>query len=153
MNIKHIVSSQYQQIIDESGAQLREINMPPEGWLRVARKALKMSGAQLARRLGVTRSQVSKSEKNELAGGITVKTIQQMAEAMNCRLVYAIIPETTIKNIIETHALEKATKLVNLASKHMALENQTLTSENIKFEIARITKELIDTPPSDFWDD
>jgi len=153
MNIKYIVTSQYQQIIDQAGKQMRGISKPPEGWLCTARKALKMSGAQLARRLDVTRAQVSKSEKNENSGTITIKTLQQMAETMGYRLVYAIIPEKSVADIIETNANRKAMSLVSLASKHMALENQTLTSENIKFEITRVTKELMDTMPSDFWDD
>jgi len=153
MSIKDIVSSQYQQIIDQAGIQFRQISMPPEGWLCTARKALKMSGAQLARRLGVTRSQVSKSEKNEVAGIITVKTMQQMADAMGYRLVYALIPETTVTKLIEVRAQDKATKLVTLAGKHMALEDQTLTKEQIQFEIKRIKRELIESIPSDFWDD
>ena len=153
MSIKDIVSIQYQEIIDRAAHQLREISLPPEGWLCSARKALQMSGAQLARRLGVSRAQVSKTEKNELTSSVTIKTMQHMAEAMGYRFVYAIVPEKTVKNVIEERARKKATAIVERTNKHMALEGQTLSSQQIQFEIERLQKAMMDRQPSDFWDD
>jgi transcriptional regulator with XRE-family HTH domain len=56
------------------------------------RKALGMSGAQLARKMGVSRALVSQAESNEVSGNVTMKTMQTMAEAMGCRFVYAVLP-------------------------------------------------------------
>ncbi|VAW94043.1 HigA protein (antitoxin to HigB) [hydrothermal vent metagenome] len=153
MSIKDIVSVQYQEIIDCASDQVQEISLPPEGWLCTARKSLKMSGAQLARRLGVSRAQVSKTEKNELPGSVTIKTMQHMAEAMGYRFVYAIVPEKTVKDVIEARARKKATAIVERTNKHMALEGQTLSSQQIQFEIERLQKDMMDRQPSDFWDD
>ncbi len=52
MSIKQVVTIQYQQIMDRTAKTVHGISVPPEGWLCTARKALNMSGAQLARRLG-----------------------------------------------------------------------------------------------------
>ena len=153
MSVKDIAYRQYQEIVDRAGHQMRECAVPPEGWLCTARKALKMSGAQLARRLGVSRSQVSKTEKNEMAGRVTIKTMQQMAAKMNCRFVYAIVPEKRVEDIMRARAKEKATRIVSRTNAHMALEGQTLSAEQRQFEIERLQRELVNNMPSDFWDD
>jgi len=153
MSIKQVVTIQYQQIMDRTAKAVHGISMPPEGWLCTARKALNMSGAQLARRLGVSRAQISQSEKKEISGGVTLKKMQQMAEAMGYRFVYAIVPEKTVDEIIFTRAGKKATKLVNLTSTHMALESQALSKRQIKFEIERIQQNLIDEMSYDLWND
>ena len=78
MSVKKIVRKQYQDIVDR--ARLQEsygLRVPNEGWIRTVRKALNMSGAQLARRLGMTRGLVSNTEKAELSGSVTIKNMQQ----------------------------------------------------------------------------
>lgn len=153
MSIHDIATIQYQDIIDRAADQARGVVTPPEGWLCTARKALKMSGAQLARRLGVSRAQVSKTEKSELSGSVTTKTMQQMAEAMGYRFVYTVVPEKTVEELIKARAKEKASAIVERTSEHMALEGQTLSSEQIQFEIDRLQQELMYTLPFDLWDD
>ncbi len=153
MSIKDIVSIQYQGIIDRAARQVQAITTPPEGWLCTARKALQMSGAQLSRRLGVSRAQVSKTEKKELSGSVTIKTMQQMAEAMGCRFVYTIVPEKSVEDLVQARAKVKATALVERTNKHMALEGQTLSSQQIQFEIERLQRDMLNMPPFDFWDD
>ena len=76
--MKQIVIRQYQEIVDNAAKRIADLSVPPEGWLRTVRSALGMSGAQLARLLDVSRSQVAQAEKNELAGVITLKRLQKM---------------------------------------------------------------------------
>lgn len=153
MSLKVIINSQYREKVNLTAAKLRDIALPPEGWLRTARKALGMSAAQLARRQNKTRALVSNTEKAELQGGVTLKTMQAMAESMSCRFVYAIVPEGSIEEILERRARGKARKLVEESSKHMALEQQSLSSEQIAFEIERLKREMLSNMPADFWDD
>ncbi len=117
--------------------------MPPEGWICTVRNALGMSAAGLARRLGRNRAQVSAAEKAELKGGLTLKTMQSMAEAMNCRFVYAIVPNDSVDAILKSRAYEKARKLVEAGSKHMALEQQSLSQKQIAFEIERLAAGML----------
>ena len=149
--MKHIVAKQYRENVNLARKKLEGLAIPSEGWLRTARKALGMSGAQLGRKLDVTRGAVSINEKAELSGGITIKTMQQMAESMGCRFVYAVVPETDIEDIVMKRARTKATKQVRNASVHMALENQLLAEEKLVAEVERLAKEMIETSPSDLW--
>ena len=151
--MKKIVLHQYQDIVDKASEHTAGLSLPSEGWIKTMRKALGMSGAQLARRLGVSRSQIAQSEKNELSGAVTLKTLQNAAEAMGGRLVYAIVPAGKVEALIVKRAREKARQLEGRANVHMALESQTLDTKSREFEIKRLEQELLNTMPSDFWDD
>jgi predicted DNA-binding mobile mystery protein A len=151
--MKKTVLFQYQEIVDKAAKQAVGLSTPPEGWLKTMRKALGMSGAQLGRVLGVSRSQVAQSERNELTGAITLKTLHTMAEAMGGRVVYTIVPSERVEALISKRAKVKARQIVEKTSTHMALENQALGANSLQFELRRIEQELLKEMPSDFWDD
>lgn len=128
------------------------IHTPAEGWVVTVRKALGMSGAQLARRLGVSRASVSQTERNELSGSVTLKHMQGVAGALGCRFVYAIVPGENVESIIRERAEKKAREFVRRVSSHMALESQALSPEKNEEEIASLRDELMHELPSDFWE-
>jgi predicted DNA-binding mobile mystery protein A len=153
MKLKPLVTRHYQTMVDTATLSVQTITIPPEGWIRTARKALNMSGAQLARKIGATRSRVAQAEKNELAGTVTLNTLQQMAEAMGCRVFYTIVPlKGTTDDLIANRAKEKASKLVERAGKHMALEAQALSPQQMQYEIERLQRQIMTELPSDLWD-
>ena len=152
MSVKTTVRRQYRRLI-ESAAGCAGLQVPPEGWLRTVRNALGMSGAQLANRMGVTRSRVAQAEHAELNGGVTLKTMRTMAEAMGCRFVYAIVPPGRIDEVIMAQARKKAMAVVGTASQHMALENQALPNDKIVQEVDSLTHEIAREMPRDLWSD
>lgn len=152
MGIKTAVQQQYRNIVDSAATSVASLKIPPEGWLRTVRNALGMSGADVAKKMGVTRARVTQAEQAELTGGVTLKSMQATAEAMGCRFVYAIVPPSgRIEDIIMTEARKKAMTLVGTASKHMALENQALSNDELAQEVERLTREIAQEMPSDFW--
>lgn len=153
MSVKRAVRQQYRAIVDRAASQTAAVRTPSEGWLRTVRKALGMSGAQLARRMGVTRARIANAEQAELTGGVTLKSMQAAAEAMGCRFVYAIVPAQSVEDLIAEQARKKAMAIVGTASRHMALESQTLPNDKIAEEIVRLTDDLVRDMPSNFWDD
>lgn len=151
MNVKRLAAKQYRAIADRA-APLTRVAMPSDGWIATVRKALGMSGADLARRLGVTRARVSQAERAEREGGITLKAMEDFAEAMGCRFVYAIVPaEGRIEDVVAAQARKKAEALVARASTHMALERQALPEKKNKAEVDRIARALMEDPPPGFW--
>jgi len=153
MGIKATVLAQYQQKLDQSARQVAELEIPAEGWIRTVRKALGMSGAQLAKRMGGSRAQVSHFEKREVAGNVTIRTLERAAEALGCKFVYAIVPEATAADIISKRARERAQQIVSRANQHMALEAQSLSREQIDSETAILHQELMRDMPADLWND
>jgi predicted DNA-binding mobile mystery protein A len=152
MAVKTVAQRQLQRLVDEAADRHPPLR-PPEGWLRTVRKALGMSGAQLAKRLNVTRARVAQAEFAERSGAATIKSMRAMAEAMGCRFVYAIVPPERTEDLILAQARKKAKALVGTASEHMALEDQLLSKEKITEQVDQFARELAQKLSSDLWDD
>jgi len=154
MSVRDIAKRQMINRVNETAENpVGRLMVPSEGWIAFVRKALGMSGAQLGRRLSLSRSRISQAEKAEPTGGVTLRAMEDMAEAMGCKLVYAIVPKTgSLEDVIEAQARKKASQIVKRASTHMALEKQALTNEKTSAEVDRLANELMRIPPSNFWD-
>lgn len=70
------------------------LGLPPIEWIRLARKSLFLRTETVAARLGVTRSRLEYFERTEKNGALTIKTLREIASAMDCELVYAIRPKS-----------------------------------------------------------
>ena len=153
MNVKDTARKQYVQIVDRTAQQLKTLMEPSEGWLTVLRKVLRMSGAQVAARAGVSRNAIYQAERNEREGAITINQMRKLAEAMGGRFVYAIIPDDgKVEDVIRAQARRKAEARIKRASAHMALEKQSLTAKQNAQRIESLADELIRDMPSDFWE-
>ena len=152
MSVKSTVRKQYVRIVDRAAKQLTNIQKPSEGWLAMLRKALGMSGSEVATRMGVSRNAIYQAERNERDGAITINQMQKLAEAMGGRFVYAIVPERSVEDVIRAQAQRKAEALIRRASAHMALEKQSLPSAQTKRRIEELADELVRDMPPDFWE-
>ena len=83
-----------------------------------------MSGAQLAHRLGMTAQGLVSVERSEAQGRIQLSTLRRAAEAMDCMLVYALVPETSLTEMVERRARALAIAALSRVSHSMALEDQ-----------------------------
>jgi len=153
MGIDSVVAKQYRDKVNQAYARFGDFSMPRNGWLRMVRNAFGMSGTQLANRLGVTKARISKAEQAELTGGITLKSMQSMASAMNCRFVYALVPANEIEEIIKKRAFDKAREQIKSASTQMALEAQALNDKQLAFAVDELASKMIEKMPSDLWND
>ena len=152
MTVKNTARKQYIRIADRAAQQLESLQKPSEGWLSVLRKALGMSGAEVAVRMGVSRNAIYQAERNEREGAITINQMHKLADAMGGRFVYAIVPDGSVDEVIRAQALRKAESRVRRASAHMALEKQSLSAAQIKERIEALANELVRDMPPDFWD-
>lgn len=152
-SVKSIEQQQLRALLDQAATRNWPAR-PRGGWIRAARKALGMSGAALSRRLGGSRSMAANLERYEQDDALSLGRLHEVAEAMGCRLVYAIVPPEgqTIEALIEAQANERAKALLAAAEGQMALEAQSLTGANAQAERARLAKDLLQKPPRDFWD-
>ena len=97
---------------------------PPKGWIRAIRDAIGMTGAQLGRRLGVTAQGVVSLERSEANGKVQLDTLRRAGEAMDCVLVYALVPKTSLTEMVDRRAGELAARALQRVSHSMALEDQ-----------------------------
>jgi len=156
-DLKKIEKEQNAFIVDKL-ATIKRFSMPKLGWIKTLRTALSMNGASLARRLGLHRSIVSYLERAEQDGSITLKKLQQVAQAMECELIYALVPKSTMNNprplirdVLQKQAHHKASKIVNRASTQMIMESQELKGDDLKKEVNRLSEHMLNEMPKDFW--
>src|SRR6516164_7196556 len=77
---------------------------PVRGWIKAVREALGMSSAQLAKRLGVRQPSVVALEQSEAKGTIELATLRRVAEALDCALVYALVPKKPLEAVVRERA-------------------------------------------------
>lgn len=131
----------------------RDMQRPAKGWLRAVRQALGMSGKQFARRLGVTPPRITVLEKHEMSGAVTLKTMQQAADALGCDFVYAIVPREKLTDIVRKRALSLAAKKLDRVSHSMLLEAQKLSDVEQKKAFDFEVEKLIRSMPKELWED
>jgi predicted DNA-binding mobile mystery protein A len=93
-------------------------------WIDYVRSGLGMTIGQLAKRLKITQPSLSGLIKQEKEGRITINKLREIADAMDCELIYGFVPRHKIEDIILNQAIKKTSNLMDEAETHMALEDQ-----------------------------
>lgn len=104
----------------------QKLARPNQGWIRAIRQALGMTAQQLGQRMGVTQATLSGLEASEISGSIRLATLRKAAEAMQCTLVYALVPNTSLEDIVQEQARKVANEQLKPVEHTMLLENQSL---------------------------
>ena len=150
--LKAIIREQYRSKIDQT-SQLAGFMRPKEGWIRTLRKALGMSGSQLARRLKVSKSQVSQMERFEMDDRITLKQLRKVAHVLDCQLVYALVPNKPVNEMLLERAKVKANTLVEKTDVQMKLESQQVSRDQLETFKEKEAERLVKEMPRDLWED
>ena len=132
--------------------EIKRMQLPAKGWIRAVREALGMSGKQLAGRLQVSQPRVFKLEQDEPSGALTLKTMRQVAEALDCVFVYALVPRTSLEETVRTQARAVASERFQRVSHSMLLEEQGLSTQEQKDSLDDAIEELVRETPKDLWD-
>lgn len=142
-----------QRTLDDRLKALRpadRFTQPVRGWIKAIREALGMTSAQLARRLGVAQPTVIDIERSEARGTIQLATLRRVAEALNCRLVYALVPNDSLETMVRDQARRVAARRLKSVEHTMRLENQTVRRKDRKAQIKALASNL---KPSALWDE
>src|SRR5665213_3135279 len=97
---------------------------PRDGWIRAIRESLGMSAADLAGRMGAAETSVLSLEHNEVTRRAQLGTLERAAHALNCDLVYALVPRRPLEQMVEERARLVAGELLGSVDHSMALEGQ-----------------------------
>jgi predicted DNA-binding mobile mystery protein A len=126
---------------------------PQKGWIRAVREALGMSGKQFANRLGVKPPRITALEKDEMTGAVTIKKMQEAANALDCDLFYALIPRETLSEIVRKQADNLAKKRIQRVSHSMLLESQQLSNSEQKKALNAEVEKILRQMPRELWED
>ena len=129
---------------------LSRFTVPVRGWIKAIRAALGMSSEQLAKRLGVKQPSVVAMEQSEAKGTIELATLRRVAEALDCNLVYALVPNKPLETIVRDRARILLRRRRAPVEHSMLLEDQAVSAKGSK---ARLDEFVRETNPSRFWDE
>ncbi len=128
-------------------APLRQVSQPSRGWVHEIRATLGLTAAQLAERMGLSQAGVSKLERREADGAVTINSLRTAADALECDLVYALVPRAgSLSAMMEARARAIATAAVGRVSHTMRLEDQAIDAAAAREQIEDLTRELLDDP-------
>ena len=124
---------------------------PPVGWLRAIRQALGMTTRQLASLAGVTQPAVADAERIEAKGDISLKTLRRYAAALECELVYALVPLKSLEEKVNARAARIARDQVERVRHSMQLEQQGTSDELLEQEVEDLKRKLLEGRRSRLW--
>ena len=152
MNKKKLIREQLGVSLERFNA-LRGVSPPRKGWIRAIRDALGMTAKQLADRLGVAQQAVSRIERDELRGAVSIKTMRRVAESLDCVFVFGFVPKTSLEDTLRARARRVARRRLAQASHTMALEAQSVSAHENEKIFHGMVDDLLESVSSDLWDD
>lgn len=137
--------------LDERLARTRHVDLTPPhaGWLRAIRDALGMPAHHLADKLGLTTNAVFAMERSEQAGTIRLDTLRRAAHALECDVVYALVPRSSLADTVEAAAARALRRNAESVRRTMILEDQGLDDDELTAQQRVLLDRLIDS--RDLW--
>ena len=96
-----------EEVSQSRATTFRDLGRPMFGWVNAFRNALGLSTYDLAARLGISQPAMVKLEQSEVAGAVTLRRMTEVAEALECDLVYGLVPRRGLEAMADER-LEKA---------------------------------------------
>jgi len=118
---------QAREILDRRLSALKPVEQytpPRSGWIRAVRDALGMTAADLGARVGISGASIRSYEDTETTGGIRMSSLQRVADAMDCTLVYAFIPRSSLEQTVQRQARTVLEEQMKRVRQTMTLEAQ-----------------------------
>jgi predicted DNA-binding mobile mystery protein A len=123
------------------------------GWIAAVLQALGMPARVLAQRLRVAPAQVTRAQQREMSGAITLASLRRIADALECDVMYALVPrEGSFQGLVQRQAEAAATVRLAEVEHTMRLEQQLVDPAEHHRQLTELTEELVRTRPAWMWD-
>lgn len=153
MNNRLLMIKQLDKQLKEWKAVNEKYARPEVGWVKTLRTAFNMTAEQLAKRLGLTRARIAQLENAEIHNAITLRSLQEAADAMGCELIYAIVPKAsaTLESIVKKRAAQIANERVASVAHSMSLEAQSVNADILKNQKEELSIRLVENLNKKLW--
>lgn len=136
--------------LDERFAAWRQLPAkgakPHGGWVRAIREALGMRADDLADRMGISQPSLTRLESNERSGSVRLDTLQRAADALECDVVYALVPRRSLEQMVNERARTRALERLGRVAHTMALEDQALSNEQLERRVRDLADMYLTMP-------
>lgn len=150
-DLRRLRVKQLDEKFNVARACLAQLNRPRDGWIKEIRQALGMTTGQLAKRIGIPQSNVQALEERERADRITLGSLNKAAEALDCYVVYVLIPRKGIEATLLERIKAFAQNRISSVSHTMALEEQQVSDSHLKRQFDDTVDQLVTHPPRNLW--
>ncbi|QMW01707.1 mobile mystery protein A [Spirosoma foliorum] len=123
-----------------------------QGWIKLIREALGMSTQQLAKRVGIDQSRISRLENAEIDGDLKLSSLKKIADALDMQFVYGFVPKNSLESMVREQARKIALKRMGRVNHTMRLEEQELTNDEKMKSFDDLVQKILIENPKDFWD-
>ena len=110
-----------------------------------------MTGVQFTRRLRIRPQSLEAIERSEASGTIQLKTLRRAAEALNCTLVYALVPNSSLEAAVGVRARAIAMRDLARVAHTMKLEAQETSHANLEARIEAYIRDQL--KERDLWNE
>lgn len=138
-------------LFSEVRRALAAFKIPRKGWIREVRQSLGMTTEQLAKRLTVSQPTAFGLEKSEQDGTITLRSLERAARALNCELVYMLLPRASLQQTFRLQAEDYVTNRLKRVAHTMSLEEQGVSQSHMQRQLSEMTEQIISHPPRNLW--
>ena len=118
-------------------------------WIRILRTSLRMSQAELAKRVGIPQSHIASIETGKTDPQLT--TMRRIFNALSCDLVIEPRPAKLIPDLLRDRARALALRRLKQSMGTMALENQAPDAEIFRSLLEKRTDEIINDKRERLW--
>ena len=93
---------------------------------------------------------VIEMEQSEMKGTIQLATLRRAADALDCTLVYVLIPNKPLKTMVRDRARMLARRRLEAVDHTMLLEDQAVSRKDVE---SRLNELAEDIDPRSLWDE
>lgn len=153
MNKSNKLSKSKRRILDQKLSLYSKMSfaVPKNGWIKAIREALGMTTVQLGERMKIAASNITILENREITKATSLETMERAAKAMGCKFIYALIPDTSLEEVVQMQARKSAKALIQEIHHHMKLEKQKVNLEVEKDQINELAEEILTKMDSRLW--
>ena len=138
--------------LDSKLKKFCDFEIPENGWINKIRNTLDITFAHIAKKLNTSPQVVKKFEQNEIDGSITLNSLKKVADAMECRLVYAFIPkEKSFESLVDKKAEKISDYISSGISNSMNLEDQKLNKSALAKQKKHLKNDLLKNNLKNLW--
>ena len=152
MKDKDLLRLQQMEDVVRHFRALINIEAPRRGWIHAIQGAQGVTNVQLAKRLKLKPQTIEDMQHYEVSGTIKLQTLRKLAEALDCRVVYAVVPPKQLDEMRRDRALAIAKRQLRSVSHSMKLEAQGITDTEEQRALNRLVEELLNGNPKKLWE-
>lgn len=110
-----------------------------------------MTGVQYSARLKIRPQSLEALERSEATGAIQLKTLRRAAEALDCTLVYALVPKASLEEAVRERARKLALRDLGRVAHTMKLEEQGTDDADLEARIDAYIRDVL--RERDLWEE